>query len=68
MPDFDTPIPGSTAGSYDYAFHHVWDSEETRQAGVALFASTTPAVAGPQADCNAETALYDSMVFRMTDM
>ena len=68
VPDFETPIPGSTAGAYDYAFHHVWDSEETRVAGVALFASTAPAASGPQADCNPEMALYDSMIFRMNDM
>jgi hypothetical protein len=68
VPDFDTPIPGSTAGAYDYAFHHVWDSEESREAGVALFASTAPAVEGPQPDCNPEMALYDSMMFRATDM
>ena len=67
-PDFETPIPGSSVGSYDYAFHHFWSSEETREQGAALFAETAPAPQGPQPDCNPEMFLFDTYPFRSAEM
>jgi hypothetical protein len=63
VPTFETPIPGSSTGSYDYAFHQFWDSEESREEGARLFAETAPAVDGPQPDCSQEI-LFDSIPFR----
>ena len=67
-PDFETPIPGSSLGSYDYAFHHFWESEESRAQGAALFAQTAPAPQGPQPDCAQEMFLFDSYPFRSPQM
>ena len=67
-PDFETPIPGSSIGSYDYAFHHFWDSEESREQGAALFAETAPAPQGPQPDCVEEMYLFDTYPFRPLQM
>ena len=67
-PNFETPIPGSSIGSYDYAFHHFWDSEESRAQGSALYAETGPAPEGPQPDCNQEPFLFDSYPFRSPQM
>tara|TARA_Y100001970_G_scaffold98563_1_gene123893 strand:+ start:39944 stop:40756 length:813 start_codon:yes stop_codon:yes gene_type:complete len=67
-PDFETPIPGTSVGSYDYAFHHFWDSEESRLQGAALFAQTAPAPQGPQPDCIEEMILFDTYPFRAPQM
>ena len=67
-PNFETPIPGSSAGSYDYAFHHFWDSEESRVQGLAMFEQTAPAPQGPQPDCIQEPFLFDSYPFRSPQM
>ena len=63
VPDFETPIAGSSVGPYDYAFHHFWDSEESRELGNRMFAETAPSVEGPQPDCS-EMLLFDSSPFR----
>ena len=63
-PDFETPIPGTTTGSYDYAFHHFWESEDSRQLGSALFADTAPAPQGPQPYCGDDMFLFDTYPFR----
>jgi len=63
-PNFETPIPGSTAGSYDYAFHQFWDSEESRLQGLAMFEQTAPAPEGPQPDCIQEPFLFESLPLR----
>ena len=63
-PDFETPIPGTSTGSYDYAFHHFWESEDSRQLGAALFADTAPAPQGPQPDCGDDMFLFDTYPFR----
>ena len=63
LPDFETPIPGSSIGSYDYAFHQFWDSEESRELGAKLFEETAPEIDGPQPDCS-EMLLFDSVPFR----
>ena len=67
-PNFETPIPGSSVGSYDYAFHHFWDSEDTRIQGLALFAETSPAPEGPQPDCAEEMYLLDTYPLRPAQM
>ena len=66
-PNFETPIPGSSAGSYDYAFHHFWDSEESRELGAQLFEETAPEIDGPQPDCS-EMLLFDSVPFRAPEV
>ena len=63
VPDFETPIQGSSIGSYDYAFHHFWDSEESREMGAKLFEDNAPEIDGPQPDCS-EMLLFDSVPFR----
>ena len=67
-PNFETPIPGSTAGSYDYAFHQFWDSEESRLQGLAMFEQTAPAPEGPQPDCIQESFLFESLPLRSPQM
>ena len=62
-PLFERPIEGSDL-TYDYAFHHFWDSEESRNIGSNLFAQTVPVdpdIVTP--DCS-EMFLYDSYPFR----
>jgi len=62
-PLFERPIEGSDL-IYDYAFHHFWDSEESRNIGSNLFAQTVPVdpdIVTP--DCS-EMFLYDSYPFR----
>lgn len=63
VPDFETPIAGSSVGSYDYAFHQFWESEESRELGSRMFEETAPATEGPQADCT-EMQLFDASPFR----
>ena len=63
VPRFETPIEGSQAGAYDYAYLHFWESEESRQQGTALFES------GGQANADnpcTEIFLYDSYLYRNT--
>ena len=61
VPRFETPIEGSQAGAYDYAYLHFWESEEVRQQGSALFESSGSANADNP--CT-EIMLYDSYPYR----